>query len=422
MKEVAVYADWDGLPHPTQIGWLVARPGARGEVFSFEFLTEVLDNPIFNKVQLDLRLQFLPGSQYPAGRGLFGVFSDSSPDRWGRMLMERRLERDKRIGKAPATQRLNESDFLLGVHDGFRVGGLRFKLNNQGPFLDNQDNIAAPPFVRLRELEQASRALERDEDNLAEGANEWLQMLIAPGGSLGGARPKASVRDERAQLWIAKFPSIRDDRDMGAWEILAQTLARACGLKVSACEVRKFGKSNHHTFLIKRFDRTASGSRLHFASAMTLTGHQDGEDAATGVSYLEIAEVLIRFGAKPNEDLLELWSRIVFNMMVSNTDDHLRNHGFILEPSAGWRLSEIYDINPEPHSSALKLNISQYDNAMDLELALSVASLFRVSNKQANEIVSRFKRIIRQWKNVANGLGISSREQSSMASAFRVAG
>jgi serine/threonine-protein kinase HipA len=243
-------------------------------------------------------------------------------------------------------------------------------------------------------------------------------MLIAPGGSLGGARPKASVEDPDGHLWIAKFPSTKDKRDMGAWELLVQTLARVAGLRVPDTLVRKFGKSNHHTFLVRRFDRTPAGERLHFASAMTLTGHKDGDDASTGASYLEIAQVLINSGADTDADLKELWSRIVFNILVSNTDDHLRNHGFIYIPGSGWKLSEAYDMNAEPESNGLKLNISTYDNAMDLDLALSVAEYFRLRKKDADNIIES---IVKQWPKVANDLGLSSREQAKMSPAFKIA-
>lgn len=421
-KNIAVYADWEGLPEPTQLGWLHARPSGNGEVFDFHYLPTTLQNPIFTNLQLDPRLQFLEGPQYPTNnQQIFGVFSDASPDRWGRMLMRRRLEREQRNGTINNSIRLNESDFLLGVHDEFRVGALRFKLNNEGSFLDDHNEMAAPPFVRLRELQQASLALEKDENNSAEGANEWLRMLIAPGGSLGGARPKASVEDPNGHLWIAKFPSTKDKRDMGAWELLVQTLAGVAGLRVPETLVKRFGKSNHHTFLVRRFDRTPAGKRLHFASAMTLTGHKDGDDASTGASYLEIAQVLINSGANTDADLKELWSRIVFNILVSNTDDHLRNHGFIYIPGKGWKLSEAYDMNAEPQSNGLKLNISEYDNAMDLDLALSVAQYFRLQKKDADNIIDNMRSIVKQWPKVATKLGLSSREQERMSPAFEIA-
>jgi serine/threonine-protein kinase HipA len=334
--------------------------------------------------------------------------------------MRRRLERAQRAGTTAAAVRLVESDYLLGVHDAFRVGALRFRLDDEGDFLDNQHDLAAPPFVQLRELEAASLALERDEDNTAAQGDQWLRMLIAPGGSLGGARPKASVVDPDGHLWIAKFPSVRDEHDVGAWEMVVHTLARGCGLQVPESLARRFANP-HHTFLVKRFDRTGSGRRLHFASAMTLTGRQDGDDASTGASYLEIARVLIDHGAQTDIDLQELWSRIVFNLMVSNTDDHLRNHGFILVPGKGWRLSPAFDMNPVPHAQGLKLNISQADNALDLDLALAVAPYFRVSVRDADGIIRRCLTVVRQWRTIAAHVGVRAREQDAMAAAFRLA-
>jgi len=334
--------------------------------------------------------------------------------------MKRRLERDQRAGIEDPKRRLVESDYLLGVHDAFRVGGLRFRIGNDDDFVDNRSHVAAPPFVQLRELEAAVAALERDQDNTAPAGSDWLRMLIAPGGSLGGARPKASVIDPEGRLWIAKFPSILDESNVGAWELVVQTLARLCGLNVPAGLARQFASSNH-TFLVQRFDRTAQGRRLHFASAMTLTGHSDGDDADSGVSYLELARVLIDHGAQTKVDLQELWTRILFNVLVSNTDDHLRNHGFILEPGQGWRLSAAYDMNPVPGSSGLKLNISESDNALDVDLVLSVAHYFRVSDDDAFTLMKRCVNVVRQWRKVATALGLSEREQNSMASAFMLA-
>jgi len=372
-------------------------------------------------LKLDPRLGWFAGHQYPPqGQDTFGVFSDASPDRWGRLLMRRRLERAQRVGRADPKARLYESDYLMGVHDAYRVGALRLRRNDEGPFLDNQHDVAAPPFVQLRALEAASLALERDEDNTANETDEWLRMLIAPGGSLGGARPKASVVDPTGQLWIAKFPSVRDEHDVGAWEMVVYTLAKGCGLDVPDALVRRFG-SAHHTFLVKRFDRTLHGRRRHFASAMNLTGHQDGEDASTGASYLEIAQVLMTDGASTDTDLRELWSRIVFNLLVSNTDDHLRNHGFLLEPGRGWALSPAFDMNPVPDAHGLKLNISESDNAMDLALARSVAPYFRVSVGQAQDIISNQIHVVSQWRTIADALSISHRAQQRMAAAFRLA-
>ena len=420
VTNIAVYADWAGLAAPLRLGWLHVRRGAGRDVVEFAFEAVALAHPAMRHVHIDPRLGAFEGRQHPPfGHETFGAFADSSPDRWGRLLMRRRLERAQRVGQAGTAVRLYESDYLLGVHDAYRSGALRFRLDDQGDFLDNQHGAAAPPFVQLRELEAASLALERDEDNTSAQGDDWLRMLIAPGGSLGGARPKASVSDPHGQLWIAKFPSVRDEHDVGAWELVVQTLAKGCGLAVPQSLARKFA-SPHHTFLVKRFDRTIDG-RLHFASAMTLTGRLDGDDASTGASYLEIARVLIDHGANTVADLRELWSRIVFNMLVSNTDDHLRNHGFILVPGKGWRISDAYDMNPTPESQGLKLNVSEADNAMDLDLARSVAPYFRVSKKLADEIVARSQAVVKQWPKIADGLKIRAREQEVMAAAFRLA-
>ncbi|CAI0993304.1 type II toxin-antitoxin system HipA family toxin [Serratia quinivorans] len=421
MAMIGVYADWDGLSEPKRIGLLHSRKTRMRELFEFEYDPLALADPSLNHLQLDPEILLFPGAQYPPHpKDKFGVFGDSSPDRWGRLLMKRRLERDIRTGIQAEGTRLYESDYLLGVHDLYRVGALRYKLEDEGAFLDNRAGVAAPPFTEIRALESASRALEDDPDNTSPEGLEWLRMLIAPGGSLGGARPKASVIDKQGHLHIAKFPSVRDDYDVGGWEMVVNALAVGCGLKVAAATAHKFA-SDYHCFMVRRFDRTDTGRRLHFASAMTMTRHQDGDDASTGVSYLELAEVLITQGSQTNTDLRELWSRIVFNILVSNTDDHLRNHGFILVPGKGWRLSEAYDMNPMPWSDGLKLNITESDNALDLELAREVARFFRLSLAEADEIIENFIGIVSQWRTIANGLKLPLREQERMAEAFRLA-
>lgn len=246
-------------------------------------------------------------------------------------------------------------------------------------------------------------------------------MLIAPGGSLGGARPKASVADQHGHLWIAKFPSIRDDYDVGAWEMVVNALAKNCGLRVATATAQRYA-SQHHCFMVKRFDRSRSGGRFHFASAMTMTDRVDGDDASNGASYIELARAIIEHGSEVDTDLRELWSRIVFNILVSNTDDHLRNHGFLLDPGRGWRLSEAYDINPVANADGLKLNITDFDNALDLELAREVAEFFRVSRENTENIIERFRAVVSQWQTIAGVLRLSKREQDSMEPAFRDSG
>lgn len=419
---IAVYAEWDGLAEPVRLGLLHARRGSAREAFEFEYDPAALADPVVGAIQLDPRIGIFAGRQHPPqGVEIFGMFSDASPDRWGRMLMKRRLEREIRAGHAPKAARLHESDYLLGVHDAYRAGALRLRLADDGPFLDDRHEAAAPPFVQLRELEAASLSLERDENNTAKGADKWLRMLIAPGGSLGGARPKASVVGPAGDLWIAKFPSVRDEHDVGGWEVVLHALAQGCGLNVPESEVRRFA-SPHHTFLVQRFDRTPEGRRLHFASALTLTGRKDGDDASVGASYLELARVLIDHGVRPADDLRELWSRIVFSMLVSNTDDHLRNHGFVLVPGRGWRLAPAFDINPVPGADGLQLNVSEADNALDLDLAASVAPYFRVAKKSAAEIIERFQAVVAQWRTIARKLKIPAHEQERIGDSFKLAG
>jgi serine/threonine-protein kinase HipA len=288
---------------------------------------------------------------------------------------------------------------------------------DDGPFLDNRDASAAPPFVRLRELEAASRALENDPNGDDPATGEWLRLLLAPGASLGGARPKATVVDPHGHLWIAKFPSVRDRSDVGAWEYVLQILAKRCGLRVPPSDARTFA-NDRHTFMIRRFDRDPSGSRIHFASAMTLTGHIDGDDASSGASYLEIAEIIASQGANAKADLHELWSRIVFSILVSNTDDHLRNHGFLLAPNSGWRLSEAYDMNPVPGSRGLSLNIDESNNALDIDIARSVAPYFRLKDGEASDVIARFRSVVSTWREIATSVGIGRAEQSEMEDAF----
>ena len=308
-----------------------------------------------------------------------------------------------------------ESDYLLGVFDRYRMGGLRFKLAGDGPFLDNNDAIAAPPMTSLRTLEEASLQLENEGAVDSPQFAGWLNLLMSPGSSLGGARPKASVVDPNGELWIAKFPSRKDDRDMGAWEMVVNELAVKSGLNIAEGKARRFTQ-DHHTFLTKRFDRRGEG-RIHFASAMTLLGYNDGADAMAGVSYLHLAEFIMRHGATPDADLEELWRRIVFNICVSNTDDHLRNHGFLLAPK-GWILSPAFDINPIPSSTGLSLNISEHSNALDLDLACEVAEKFRVNEKKGEAIISKITKAVSHWRDIAAGIGISRGEMERMGMCF----
>ncbi len=414
---IEVWADWAGLGGPAFMGTLCATPARSKEIFSFEYDRGWLRNGPAQT--LDPALALYQGPQYAAaGKDNFGLFLDSSPDRWGRRLMQRREAQAAREEKRDPRP-LRESDYLLGVYDGHRMGGLRFRTTPGGPFLDDNAALASPPWTSLRELENASLQLERDDSEKDPQYSAWLRMLIAPGGSLGGARPKAGVVDPQGHLWIAKFPSPTDETDVGAWECVVHRLALAAGVTVAPGRAQKFS-SRHHTFLAKRFDRTEDGQRHHFASAMTLLGRSDGDDASSGASYLEIAEFLMQHGARAEEDLVQLWRRIVFSICVSNMDDHLRNHGFLLRPE-GWALSPAYDMNPVATADGLKLNVSEYDNSLSLDLSREVAKYFRIKAPRAEQILGEVVAAVRDWRAAATSLGIPASEQNRMARAFRLA-
>ena len=409
-----VYAHWSGMKAPVPMGILKSAPGKGGLIFSFRYDDKWLKRK--DSFYLDPNLQFYSGPQYPsAGKENFEIFLDSSPDRWGKLLMKRREAAVARK-EGRKEKQLNELDYLLGVLDGHRMGAMRFKLNEEGPFLNDNKQIASPPWATLRDLEYASLQLEKEDAINDPEYMKWLAILIAPGSSLGGARPKASVMDTKGRLWIAKFPSGNDERNMGGWEKVTQILAERCGVIMSEGQVQKFN-SKHHTFLNKRFDRTETGERIHFASAMTLLGYKDGADFKDGVSYMELAEFISRHGAQPDLDIRQLWKRIVFYICISNTDDHLRNHGFLLS-NKGWILSPAYDVNPEPLNKGLTLNISETDNSLNLDLAREVAASFRLYPKQAEEIIKEITKAVGQWRTVATSLQISREEQEAMSGAF----
>jgi serine/threonine-protein kinase HipA len=410
-----VYADWAPLEEPQLMGILTAQHLRGKEIFSFEYNDTWLNanQPI---LYLDPNLGLYRGKQYlPEGKSNFGVFLDSAPDRWGRLLMRRREALQAKL-ESRQEKTLFESDYLLGVYDGHRMGGIRFKLEQDGEFMNNQKKMATPPWTSLRELEHASLQLERDDAILDPEYAKWLNMLIDPGSSLGGARPKAGVIDENGNLWIAKFPSTRDDKNTGAWEMVIHQLAKDCGINVPEAQLLQFS-GKHHTFLSKRFDRIKQ-QRIHFASAMTLLGYQDGADFHDNISYLDIVAFITQQGAIVKADLEQLWRRVAFNILVSNTDDHLRNHGFILTTN-GWQLSPAYDMNPNEMGNGLTLNITENSNEQDISLTLETAKHYKLKNEEAERILKDMKGKISNWRLIAKKTGISSSEIEQTKRAFR---
>lgn len=416
MKTIEVWADYYYLKEPQKVGLLTASPSRGKEVFSFEYEKSWLTGPY--KFQIDPVLFLFEGKFHPnAGVENFGAFLDSSPDRWGRTLMLRREAQRAKLEERKVNTLL-PSDYLLGVFDKNRMGGFRFKVD--GVFKDDDRTYAAPPWTTLRELETASLKLEEEGIEDDPKFAEYLKLLFAPGSSLGGARPKASVLDPDGNLWIAKFPSKEDPRDVGGWEAVVYELAVRCGLNVPLAKAEKFA-NKHHTFLVKRFDRLPDEKRVHFSSAMTLLQYKDGDDHELGASYLELVDFIISSGApsKVSRDLEELWRRIAFSVAVSNSDDHLRNHGFLLS-AEGWELSPAYDINPNEMAVGLSLNISADDNALDFDLVKSVANDFRVDPKRANEIIAKIRSEVSGWEKVAEHFGISRSERQRMEKAFKI--
>ncbi|WP_304269257.1 type II toxin-antitoxin system HipA family toxin [Phascolarctobacterium succinatutens] len=409
-KTIFVYDDFSTY-QPVLMGSLYVNVIKGGESYSFEY-----DKGWLKKTGITLTLdpELMPysGRQYPTGKNIFGLFADASPDRWGRVLMNKR-ERILAEKESRKPSKLYDSDYLLGVYDETRMGGIRFKVNPEGPFLSDDKETAVPPWATLRTLEEASRNFENDETGLTE---KWLNQLIKPGSSLGGARPKATVVDTKNQLWIAKFPSKNDENDTGAWEIVAHDLAALCGLNVPEAKLEKFSPLGS-TFLIKRFDRLGS-KRVHFASAMTLLVKKDGASAADGSSYLDIAAFIKSYGAQPKKDLIELWKRIVFNMAVTNTDDHLRNHAFILTDK-GWILSPLYDVNPVPYGDELSLNVDEDDNSISIDLAVQTAVKFGISKSDAEAVAEDILQIVRDnWERTAAGYALTRRQIEEMRPAF----
>lgn len=409
--DIYVFADWVGLEKPTLIGTLSAHFAKGKKAFNFEYDKAWLKTDA--QRLLDPDIEFYSGPQFPTNKENFGIFLDSMPDTWGKTLMKRRAAQDARA-KNEKPKTLYEIDYLLGVFDESRMGALRFKTDLEGPFLDNDAQTPTPPWSSLGDLQEAAKQLESDTQD--ETIRKWIAVLIAPGSSLGGARPKANVFDTQKDLWIAKFPSKTDTVDKALWEFLAYRLAIAAGIDMAESKVEKIS-GQHHTFLTKRFDRKED-KRIHFASAMTMTGNTEETIKDASPSYLEIVEFIENYGIDVEANLHQLWRRIVFNIAISNTDDHLRNHGFILRDK-GWVLSPAYDLNPSIEKDGLSLNIDMDDNALNFDLAKSVREYFRLGEKEMNSILKEVLTVVKDWKDVAKTIGIKNSEIQLMEGAFK---
>lgn len=343
--------------------------------------------------------------------GNFGIFLDSSPDRWGQTLMKRREALQARDDKRPA-RALYAWDYLIGVQDATRQGALRFRLEGTQEFL-GAEKMAAPPVTSLRELETVANELSNKRIDDLNALQRWLAVLVAPGASLGGARPKANFREADGSLWIGKFPARDDDRDVGAWEFVAHELARNSGIAVPNARLARLGNA-HRTFCVQRFDRIGTQRRF-YASALTLLRKEHSE----GSSYLEVAQLLRASGdaACVGSDLKQLFRRVLFNVAIGNRDDHLRNHGFILSQT-GWRLAPAFDINPNVDRADHVLNLDDLDNRPSIQTVLDTAVFYGLCEDEANAVAAEVIAATQNWRCVAATVGISRADIELTAAAF----
>ncbi len=389
------------------VGRLWGRMRKNRDTATFEYDKSWLTQP--DHFSLEPALKLGPGPFHtPSDKPLFGAIGDSAPDRWGRVLM-RRAERRRAETEGTTPRTLREIDYLLMVDDEARQGALRFAEREGGPFLAAVGPTKIPPLIELPRLLSATERVLADSDT-----DEDLRLLLAPGSSLGGARPKASIRDRDGSLAIAKFPHQGDEIKTVVWEAVALTLAAKAGVAVP--EWRLETVAGKPVLLLRRFDRAAR-TRLPFLSAMSMLGANDNETR----SYLEFVDALRQYGAAPKQDMHALWRRIALSIVISNTDDHLRNHGFLYDGPAGWRLAPAYDLNPVPtdiKARVLSTAIDIDDGDASLKSLIGVASYFELGLEEAHKIAAEVGQAVAMWRKVAAKLGLSGAEIDRMASAF----
>ena len=407
MRELFIYADFDWLDKPILVGELGYESLRGSDSYSFKYDNSWLRQ--YGSLSLSADINNYPGWQYTQPeRDIFGCFSDALPDRWGRLLLNRREQIIAAEEKRPV-HKLSSFDYLMGIEDISRMGGFRFKASQDGEFINCENSLRIPPLTDIRTLVTASMEIEKSEELNRLPEKKWLQQLVHPGTSLGGARPKAVVVNDEGRLCVAKFPSRNDDYDVGLWEHHSHLLAKEAGVIAAQTSVVDTGRK-YHTFLSKRFDRSDDGRRKHFASAMTLLGLTDGCDAKTGNGYLDIVDFILQNCCDVEDNLRQLYRRVAFNIAIGNSDDHFRNHGFLLTQK-GWTLSPAYDMNPTLNEyQALMINSST--NQADLNILHDSSKEYMIGRKEAEAIIDEVKSGVSQWKPVANRLGISKREMA----------
>ena len=414
MEKLFVFGDFNWLQEPEFIGELCYEKLRGSDSYAFKFDNDWLN--LHAGIKLSEDTNNYPGMQYTLpGNDIFGCFSDALPDRWGRTLLKRR-EQLQAEEEQRAPRNLSSFDYLVGIDDFSRMGGFRFKKEKDGGFINVSPSLKIPPLTEIRELIYASQEIEKCEEEDVMPEKKWIAQLIQPGTSLGGARPKAGVLDEEGRLCIAKFPSRNDDYDAGLWEHFSHLLALQAGIHVA--ETRLWGGlGKYHTLLSKRFDRTDEGRRIHFASCMSLLGLKDGDNAQGGYGYLDIVDFILQGCCDVETNLRELYRRVAFNICIGNSDDHFRNHGFLLTPK-GWTLSPAYDMNPT-NNLYQSLLINAVSNKADIQVLLESCEDYMINRKVAQGIIKDVQTAVSNWEALAKQLQIPQREQAMFKDRFK---
>ena len=404
MADVEVHIQIAG--ETRHVGLLRRHSARRGETVTFEYANAWLENP--DRFSIEPALTLGEGLfPTPQNQAMFGSIGDSAPDTWGRRLMQR-AERRRAEREGRRLRSLTEIDYLLGVEDITRLGALRFRWEGDDEF-QSPPRGGVPPIIELGRLLGVTERIFRDEET-----DEDLQLIFAPGSSLGGARPKASVIDAQGRLAIAKFPKETDDYSIELWEEIALRLASKAGIETPDHELTQV--AGKQVLLSRRFDRDNCG-RIPFLSAMSMVGLSDGEQG----SYLELVDSLTQHGANARTDSRTLYRRLALNVLISNVDDHMRNHGFLWQGRAGWSLSPVYDLNPTPvdvRPRILTTNIDFDESTCSIDLIESVASEFGLALSDARIIIGEVGRAVATWRDVAANAGARPREIHRMESAF----
>mgnify|MGYP002620246928 CR=1 FL=1 len=412
MYSIEILGAFDFLPREITIGTLEYERIKGNASYRFSYDRAFLN--AFPKVNLSADLGKFLGVQ-AAANGLFSFLGDTLPDRWGRALIDKKEHLEaKTVGRTP--RKFDDFGYLVRIDDFSRMGALRFRYNGKYVGLDNgKQNV--PPIAELESFIREAQRIEEAERKGLPYQKTWLDNMWKPGSSLGGARPKLNIIDTDGSLLIAKVPSVKDTYDVGLWEYFACTLAKKAGINIAESRILKAGPTPYHTLLSKRFDRNQR-SRIHFASSLTLTGFKDGDNAANGKGYIDIADAMAGDAGVNglSKNTCELFRRIVFNILIGNHDDHFRNHGFLLRPD-GWELSPAYDLNPS-HEKTQVLAISPYSNHSSVRELYESSEYYLITKNEAKEIIEEVIAAVSQWRQTAKDVQIPPAEQERFSERF----